>query len=109
MPELGWRYLLAFSTLPLLVFVVLSPWHVPESPLYLAASGRKEEAEQQIARVCLIVCLLMTAPYQAPHLVHKMLVWKDIAVLSFPGVLYGWILQSNLTLPCDLEWLLAGI
>ncbi len=51
---------------------------------------------------------LLTAPYQAPHLVHKMLVLKDIAVFSFPGVLYGWILQSDLTLPCDLEWPLAG-
>ncbi len=58
--------------------------------------------------VCMFVYLL-TAPYQAPHLVHccKMLV-LDFAVFRLPGVLYGWILQSDLTLPCDLEWPLAG-
>ena len=53
------------------------------------------------------VCLL-TTPYQAPHLVDKILVLKDVAVFSFPGVLYGWILQSDLTLLCDLEWPLDG-
>ncbi len=36
-----------------------------------------------------------------------MLVLKDVAVFRFPGVLYGWILQSDLTLPCNSEWLLA--
>ncbi len=57
----------------------------------------------------LFVCLL-TAPYHAPHLVHKMLVLKDISVFRFFGVLlYGWILQSDLMLPCYLEWLLAGM
>ncbi len=60
---------------------------------------------------CSFVCFL-TAPYQvqAPHLVHKMLVLKDVVVFRFPTprVLYGWILQFDLTLPCDLEWLLAG-
>ncbi len=33
-----------------------------------------------------------------------MLVLKDVVVFSFAGVLYGWILQSDLTLPCDLKW-----
>ncbi len=56
----------------------------------------------------LFVYCLLTAPYQAPHLVHKMLVLKDVVVFKFPGVLYGWILQSDLTLSCDLEWPLAG-
>ncbi len=33
----------------------------------------------QCVKVCMFVCLL-TAPYQAPHLVHKMLVLKDCGV-----------------------------
>ncbi len=60
-----------------------------------------------LLQILTVVCLL-TAPYQAPHLVHKMLVLKDVVVFSFPGVLYGWILKSDLTLPCNLEWPLAG-
>ncbi len=56
----------------------------------------------------LFVYCLLAAPYQAPNLVHKMLVLKEVEVFSFPRVLYGWILQSDLTFPCDLEWSLAG-
>ncbi len=55
--------------------------------------------------VCLI-CLL-TALYQAPHLEHKMLVLKDV-VFRFLGALYSWILQSDLTLPYDLDWPVTG-
>ena len=51
MPTLGWRYLLGLSTLPLLVFVVLAPRRLPESPLFLAASGRTEEAAAQLRKV----------------------------------------------------------
>ncbi len=51
MPRLGWRYLLAFSTVPLLLFVAAAPKHLPESPIYLASRGKKEEAEELVKRV----------------------------------------------------------
>ena len=40
---LGWRWLVALSSLPLLLLACLIPW-VPESPFYLAAAGRTADA-----------------------------------------------------------------
>ena len=40
----GWRILLAICTLPLLIFLCLSPW-MPESILYLVKKDKKEKAE----------------------------------------------------------------
>lgn len=49
-PTLGWRYLLAMSAIAgALVFWVRL--RVPESPRYLAASGRIQEAEEVLAQV----------------------------------------------------------
>ncbi|RDD44803.1 Synaptic vesicle 2-related protein [Trichoplax sp. H2] len=43
MPTLGWRYLVAFSSLPCLVFCFLYKI-IPESPRYLLISGQRSEA-----------------------------------------------------------------
>ena len=50
MTNYGWRYLIALSTIPLFVFLLCAYW-MPESPLYLATVGRREEMEAQIKRV----------------------------------------------------------
>jgi len=50
MPTLGWRYLVGFSTLPLLAFVCTSRC-LPESPMYLAVTGQRDEVEKQLNRV----------------------------------------------------------
>ena len=50
--------------------------------------------------------MFIDGPISGPHLVHKMLELKDVAVFRLPGVLYGWILQSDLTLPCDFFYFL---
>ena len=51
MPELGWRYLVGFSVLPLASFVVMSPFILPESPFYLASIGDKKQVEIELAKV----------------------------------------------------------
>ncbi|KAK5647632.1 hypothetical protein RI129_002524 [Pyrocoelia pectoralis] len=43
MPTLGWKWLLALSTAPLLVFALVCPW-LPESARYHVASGQTEKA-----------------------------------------------------------------
>ena len=50
LPTHGWRWLLAFSTLPLFMLLVCFPW-LPESPHYLAANGRIEEAQALLFKV----------------------------------------------------------
>lgn len=50
MPTLGWRYLVFFSTLPLVAFLIMSPM-LPESPMYLAVMGKKAAVEDQLNRV----------------------------------------------------------
>merc|ERR1719282_1756905 len=41
MPSLGWRWLLALSSIPSLCFVLASSW-LPESARYMSASGLRE-------------------------------------------------------------------
>jgi len=48
--ELGWRYMLASGTLPAVLFLVLL-FFVPESPRWLTARGRKEEALDILTKV----------------------------------------------------------
>ena len=50
MPSLGWRWLLALSSLPSLASVLCCSW-LPESPRYMAASGHSEQALDTLARV----------------------------------------------------------
>jgi len=50
MPNLGWRWLLALSSLPSLAFVLCCSW-LPESPRYMAASGHSEQALATLSRV----------------------------------------------------------
>jgi putative MFS transporter len=49
-PELGWRVLLAAGALPL-VIAVWGWFALPESPRWLAANGRVEEAEALVTRM----------------------------------------------------------
>ena len=50
MPHLGWRWLLAFSSLPLLVFTLLCFW-LPESARYDASRGQTEAALATLRRI----------------------------------------------------------
>lgn len=50
MPTLGWRWLLGFSALPLLVFAVFCSW-LPESVRYLLASGQDNLAQETLKRI----------------------------------------------------------
>ena len=51
MPTLGWRYLLALSTIPLGIFVIMGPKLLPESPMYLATTGQKDRVENELKKV----------------------------------------------------------
>ena len=51
MPTLGWRYLVALSTLPMITFLLIGPKFMPESPLYLAATGQKSRVMDQLNKV----------------------------------------------------------
>merc|ERR1712051_263538 len=51
---LGWRYLLALSTLPLALFLILSPKLLPESLMYLATTGQKDKVEEELKKVARI-------------------------------------------------------
>ncbi|GMR50738.1 hypothetical protein PMAYCL1PPCAC_20933, partial [Pristionchus mayeri] len=50
MPILGWRGLVVFSSLPLLVFAFCS-WWLPESARYYVARGEKDKATKVLERV----------------------------------------------------------
>jgi hypothetical protein len=46
MPTLGWRWLLALSSIPSLCFLLVCAW-LPESPRYMAAGGHSDQATSQ--------------------------------------------------------------
>ncbi|XP_015596532.1 synaptic vesicle 2-related protein [Cephus cinctus] len=50
MPTLGWRWLLAFSTVPLFLFALITPW-LPESAMFDMAAGRTDRAFTTLERV----------------------------------------------------------
>lgn len=52
MPTLGWRWLLAFSALPLLVFAIFCTW-LPESARFHLASGQTHAATETLKRIAL--------------------------------------------------------
>ncbi|PIN12687.1 Synaptic vesicle transporter SV2 (major facilitator superfamily) [Handroanthus impetiginosus] len=53
MPRLGWRWLLAFSSIPSLIVTLLSII-APESPRYLFMKGRTNEAIEVLEKIALI-------------------------------------------------------
>ncbi|XP_006788935.1 synaptic vesicle 2-related protein-like [Neolamprologus brichardi] len=50
MPDLGWRWLLGLSTVPLAIFVCFCFW-LPESPRFDVLSGRREKAMATLTRI----------------------------------------------------------
>ncbi len=50
MPTLGWRWLLGFSSLPLLIFAIFCAW-LPESARFHLASGRPDLAMDTLKRI----------------------------------------------------------
>ncbi|XP_011093915.1 organic cation/carnitine transporter 7 [Sesamum indicum] len=53
MPRWGWRWLLALTSVPSLVVLLLSN-SAPESPRYLAMRGRTNEADRVLGKIALI-------------------------------------------------------
>ena len=49
-PHLGWPYLFVFGAIPALLSFAMSPF-IPESPRWLAARGRWDEAERTTGRI----------------------------------------------------------
>ncbi|MFJ6947969.1 MFS transporter [Streptomyces wuyuanensis] len=64
-PNLGWRAMFLIGALPVLIAVVL-PRHVAESPRWLLARGRTEEAERVIADIEAEVARSTRAPLPDP-------------------------------------------
>ncbi|XP_070571836.1 synaptic vesicle 2-related protein-like [Ptychodera flava] len=52
MPTLGWRWLLIFSALPVLIFAISCKW-MPESARYHVICGQQEKAFQTLKRIAL--------------------------------------------------------
>ena len=50
MLTLGWRWLLGLSSIPLLVLLIFYPF-IPESPRYLIAKGKQNEAFEVLQRI----------------------------------------------------------
>ncbi|MBT2369559.1 MFS transporter [Streptomyces sp. ISL-10] len=66
-PHLGWRAMFLIGTVPVL-FAALLPRHVAESPRWLLARGRVEEAERAMARIEAEVVHATRGPLPAPVL-----------------------------------------
>ncbi|MFD4721277.1 MFS transporter [Streptomyces sp. NPDC058423] len=64
-PNLGWRAMFLIGALPVLIAAVL-PRHVAESPRWLMARGRTEEAERVIAAIEAEVARSTRAPLPEP-------------------------------------------
>lgn len=64
-PNLGWRAMFLIGALPVLIAAVL-PRHVAESPRWLVARGRTEEAERVIAEIEAEVARSTGAPLPEP-------------------------------------------
>ncbi|MFD9502630.1 MFS transporter [Streptomyces sp. NPDC060035] len=64
-PNFGWRAMFLLGTLPVLIAAVL-PRHVAESPRWLLARGRTQEAEEAIARIEAEVVRATAEPLPAP-------------------------------------------
>jgi putative MFS transporter len=64
-PNLGWRAMFVIGTLPVLIAAVL-PRQVEESPRWLLARGRTEEAEAAIARIEAAVARATAEPLPLP-------------------------------------------
>ncbi|TLQ42724.1 MFS transporter [Streptomyces marianii] len=69
-PNLGWRAMFLIGALPVLIAAVL-PRHVAESPRWLLARGRTEEAERVIASIEAEVVRSTGAPLPEPATVEK--------------------------------------
>jgi len=50
LPTLGWRYLLGFSAIPLVILLFFYPL-LSESPRYLALKGKTVKAERVLSRI----------------------------------------------------------
>jgi len=101
LPTLGWRAMFIAGALPGLVLVPLMLMHLPESPAFLLAKGRRDEAEA-IARANGISIEIASAPvegvpaqtagalFRAPLLRNSIGIW----VTSFMGLLLVYALNT---------------
>jgi hypothetical protein len=51
MPNLGWRWLLGFSSLPLLMFALFCTWLPESARFHLASAGRPDLAYNTLKRI----------------------------------------------------------
>ncbi len=96
---------------PYAIFLVLPLCgHVPEQGGGVASlvlevpvhtGGRKTQKMMWVS-------LLIDSHISGQHFVHTNAGAERRCGVQLPRVPYGWTLQSDLTLPCDLEWSLAG-
>lgn len=79
--RLGWRWLLAVSSIPLLCLALLYPI-LPESPYWLAATGRTQEALTALQNVARINNTAMPAGTLRHSLSPQVATVDTIALLS---------------------------
>lgn len=91
----GWRTLFLFGSLPLLVLLPLAVWKLPESPRWLLARGRTEDAVALAARTDVDLPVLDTETGKVGFgaLASRSLAWPTtlLGTMSFAGLLltYG--------------------
>jgi MFS family permease len=99
---LGWRWMFVIGAAPALVVVPLMVRHLPESPAYLVAHGRRPEAERIAARYGLDLESAPEAPAGATATIRtlfaegRLRTTLAIGVTSFMGLLLvyglnGWL------------------
>ncbi|KAM0733486.1 Synaptic vesicle 2-related protein [Formica fusca] len=88
MPNLGWRWLLILSSIPLFIFAVISPW-LPESTIFDMTTGKTDRAVSTLERVARenkkslpIGRLVMDRFYQAHHGQLKDVLSKEMCKTS---------------------------
>lgn len=97
----GWRWLVAISSVPLLLLMLLYPL-LPESPYWLLAMGRTQEVQAMLIRIARINGRDLPPGRLLPAAAHRAKVRRSCANASLlplsPGC-NAWLLRMPLDLP----------